>query len=248
MRFLLLIRKEFNFFFHSLSGYLSIIVFLGVNSFFLWIYPNSVFNIFENRIASLEGLFQLSPWVSMFLASTITMKSFADEKAKGTMSLLFSLPIKYHEIVLSKFFGCLFVLLFSYIPTILYYYSIDELAYPVGNVDFSAIVGSYLGLILLSVFFTSIGIFISSLSENVIISFLVSILTCFFLFMGFSLFYSINDGIGLAGYIQKIGGEYHYEALRRGVINMSDVFYFLSVSSFFLFVTIEVIHIKKRKA
>jgi ABC-2 type transport system permease protein len=85
-------KKEISGFFSSLTGYIVIIVFLLINSLFMWIFPGE-WNIFDNGYAGLDTLFLLSPWVFLFLVPAVTMRMFAEEKRLGTIELIFSKPI-----------------------------------------------------------------------------------------------------------------------------------------------------------
>lgn len=101
----------------------------------------------------------------MFLIPAITMRSIAEEMQNGTLELLITKPISEVEIVIGKFLACLLLVWIALLPSLIYYYSVYQLASPVGNLDNGAIYGSYLGLLLLSASFVAIGIFSSSLTK-----------------------------------------------------------------------------------
>ena len=179
-----LFKKEVKIFLNSLIGYIVITVFLLINGLFLWVFPLD-FNILENGYANLDGLFVITPFVFMFLIPAITMRSFAEEKRTGTIELLLTKPITDIQIVLAKFFAGVVLVLFSLIPTLIYYISVYYLGSTKGNLDSGSIWGSYIGLIFLGSAFVAIGVFASSITDNQIISFITSLFLCGFLYVGF---------------------------------------------------------------
>src|SRR5215510_13988121 len=129
-----LLRKE-------ISGFLG-----SVTGLFAWIIPNTDFNIPESGYATLDSLFILAPWVFMFLIPAITMRSFAEENKSGTIELLLTKPFSDMQIVSAKFVAGLILVLFSLLPTLVYYIIVNYLASPAGNLDHGGIRGSYIGL------------------------------------------------------------------------------------------------------
>lgn len=228
--------KEIKEFFSSVTGYLVVIIFLLINSMFLWIFKGA-FNIFDLEMANIDSLFIISPWVFLFLVPAITMNMFAGEYKSGTMELLLTRPLTEFQIVFAKYLASVVLVLVALAPTLLYLFSIYFLADPVGNVDFGAIFGSYIGLFFLAAIYSALGIFASSLTKNTIISFLLGLLFCYVFFLGFeNLSYSISSG-KLSNFIISLGINDHYRSMSRGVIDSRDVVYFLSVISIFIFVT-----------
>jgi ABC-2 type transport system permease protein len=121
------------------------------------------------------------------------------------------------------------------IPTFTYVYSINQLGNPIGNIDYGSTIGSYIGLFLLSSSFASIGIFTSSISKNQIAAFLTGALITFFFFFGFD---ALADLFGNSSYVIKLFGmNAHFKSISRGVLDSRDVFYFISIIVFFLFLT-----------
>ncbi len=109
-----LLKKEISGFFSSLTGYVVIIVFLIVNSLFMWIFPGAN-NVLDSGYASLDTLFTIAPWVFLFLAPAVTMRMFADEKKSGTIELLLTRPISDFQIIFAKYLaGLILVLVFNY--------------------------------------------------------------------------------------------------------------------------------------
>ena len=231
--------KEIRSFLSSLIGYVAIGVFLSIIGLFLWIIDSESagFNIMDNGFATIDPLFLISPWVYLFLIPAITMRSFSEEKKSGTIELLFTRPLTDLQIVLAKYFAGVVLVFISLLPTLIYYYSVHKLGYPVGNIDTGGMWGSYIGLLFLGAGFVSIGIFASSISENQVIAFILAMLMCFLCYNGFDFL----SEAGLFGkydaLVVKLGINEHYISMSRGVIDTRDVLYFISLIAFFVFLT-----------
>lgn len=228
-----LILKEIRAFFSSITGYLVIMVYLLINSAFLWIFPGP-YNLLDGGYATLTNLFGISPWVFMFLIPALTMRMFADEKKAGTMELLLTKPVTDFQIVFAKYLAGLMLVLFSLLPTLLYYFTLYQLGNPEGNIDSGGSFGSYIGLLFLGGGFVAIGLFASSLTENQIVAFLLGMFLCFFFFYGFDQIAGL-DIFGSADLlILRLGINEHYISMSRGVIDSRDVLYFISLIAVFL--------------
>jgi len=227
-------KKELRQFFSSLTGYIAIIVFLLVNGLMLFVFDN---NIFDFGYATLERFFQLAPWILLLLIPAITMRSFADEFKAGTYEILQTRPLSRGQIIAGKYFGSLIVVLIALIPTIVYIFSIQKLSSNEG-IDVGATIGSYIGLVFLAAVFTSVGICTSSFTNNSVVAFIVSLISCALLYYGFS---AISRLPGLSGgadyYVEMAGIDFHYRSVSRGVIDTRDVIYFFSIVILFLSVT-----------
>lgn len=231
-----LLRKEIGSFFSSITGYVVIVVFLLINSLFMWVFPGS-FNILDAGYANLDPLFIISPWVFLFLVPAITMRLFSDEKKSGTIELLLTRPLSDFTIVFAKFLTGLLLVLFSLIPTAVYYITVYLLGSPAGNLDSGGILGSYIGLFFLAGIYVSIGLFASSLTDNQIISFIISMILCFVFYFGFESLASLEMFSGFDSLIINLGINEHYRSISRGVVDSRDVIYFISIIALFLFFT-----------
>ena len=232
-----LYKKEIRAFLSSLLGYIAICVFLLLFGLFLWILPTADSNLLNNGYAGLDSLFELAPWVFLFLIPSITMRSFADEKKAGTIEFLLTKPLTDMQIILAKYLAGVTLVLFSLLPTLIYYYSIYKLGNPIGNIDSGGTWGSYIGLFFLASAFTSIGIFASSLSDNQIIAFILSVFLCFFSYIGFEYISRLDLFGKVDDFILSIGINDHYISMSRGVIDTRDIVYFLSLISLFTLLT-----------
>lgn len=239
-----LFRKEITNFLSSLIGITVIIVFLLVTGLFLWVFQSD-FNILNYGYANLDGLFILAPWVFLFLVPAITMRSFAEENRTGTIEILMTKPLSDLQIIMAKFFAGVVLVLLSLIPTLVYFFAVYRLGLPVGNVDSGSIWGSYIGLFLLGATFVAIGVFCSSLTNNQIFSFLLAVVLCGFLYIGFEFIYSLSLFGNIDLFIKQLGMSAHYSSLSRGVVDTRDVVYFLSI--IVLFVSMTKLRISSRK-
>lgn len=236
--------KEINVFLNSLIGYIVIGVFLVVLSLFMWIFPGDN-NIFSMGYANIDTLFILAPWVFMFLIPAITMRSFADEKKTGTIELLITKPLTDLQIVLSKYFAGMVLVVIALLPTLIYYYSVSTLGNPTGNIDTGAMWGSYFGLLFLASGFVAIGIFASSITENQIIAFITAVFISFIFFLGFDSLAAIEMFSKIDSMILWMGINEHYVSMSRGVIDTRDLIYFLSLSALFILLSRMVLESRK---
>ena len=186
------------------------------------------------------------PNVLVFIIPAITMRAFAEERQTGSIELLVTRPLRDAEIVMGKFWACLLLVLIALLPTTLYYVTVYQLGSPVGNIDAGGTIGSYVGLIFLAMAFVAIGLLASSLTSNQIVSFLLALALSFFLYFGFSLLagldYFYRNG---ENFVESLGMQQHFHSLGRGLIDSRDVVYFLSLTGFFLLLT--VISLERRK-
>ncbi len=233
---LTLLKKEISGFLNSLIGYIVIGVFLLVNGLFLWVLPLD-FNIPEYGYANIDGLFLLAPFVFLFLIPAITMRSFADEKKSGTIELLLTKPLSDIQIILAKYFAGVILVFISLLPTLIYFVTVYRFGLPVGNMDVGGTWGSYIGLLFLGASFVAVGIFSSSLSDNQIVSFIISVFICGFVYLGFEFIYSLDLFGNIDLFIKSLGISAHYASVSRGVIDTRDLVYFLSFITFFLLLT-----------
>ena len=228
-------KKELYQFFSSLTGYITIILFLLVNALYLFVLKDS--NIFDYGYATLNSFFDLAPWVFIFLIPALGMRSFADEFKSGTFETLKTSPLTKWQIVFGKYLAIIFVIIIALIPTILYVVTIQYLS-STGGIDTGAITGAYIGLFLLASVFAAITTWCSSLTSNAVIAFLLSSFACIIIYFGFSAISKLPVFTGNADYyIEMLGIDFHYQSISRGVLDTRDIIYFFSVIFIFLFAT-----------
>ncbi|MBR4214336.1 MAG: gliding motility-associated ABC transporter substrate-binding protein GldG [Bacteroidales bacterium] len=235
-----LFKKELSAFFSSITGYIVITVFLLVNGLILWVFHGDM-NIPDSGFAYLDPLFNIAPWIFLFLVPAVTMRLIAEEKKSGTLEIIYTQPVSDLKIVLAKYLAALVLIVIALLPTLVYYFSIKNLGV-VGQSEFSgaelAVIdggetfGAYLGLFFLAAVYAAIGVWASSLTENQIIAFLLAIGLCLFMYLGFDALGSMGGKFGLL--LSNLGIDAHYKSISRGVIDSRDIIYFVSVSAVFV--------------
>jgi len=236
-------RKEITSYLSSLVAYVTIGLFLLVLGLFLWVFPDS--SILDYGYAGLDSLFNIAPFLFMFLIPAITMRSLAEERKEGTFELLVTRPLTDTQIVLGKYFAGVLLLLCALIPTLFYYFTVSILGTPQGNIDTGGVIGSYIGLFLLGSGFAAIGIFASSVTKNQIIAFALAVFLCFFTFSGFD---SLSGLLSLQDYsIQYLGINEHYQSVSRGVLDTRDLAYFIILTTLFIALTLLVLVRQRQK-
>lgn len=239
-----LFKKEIAGFFSTLTGYIVIFIFLISTAVFMWIVPGGN-NVLDNGYASLDSFFMLAPWLFMFLLPAITMRMFSEEQKSGTIELLLTRPISDLSIVLAKYFSALVIAMVSILPTMVYFVSVHKLGNPVGNIDIGGTWGAYIGLFFLAATYAAIGVWCSSVSNNQVISFVITVVTVFVFYFGFESLSSLLINTKAEFFVQSLSINRHYLSISRGVIDTRDLVYFLAV--IIVFVQLTKIKLQSRK-
>lgn len=220
-------KRELRSFFDSLIAYILIIVFLGLSGFFTWLYGSDVFFIGQ---ATLQPFFSIAYWTLFFFIPALTMRMISDEKKTGTIELLFTKPISDWQLVLGKFLASLELIGIALIFSLPYYISV----WMIGPVDHGAVWCGYLGMLLMSTALIGVGLFASSVTNNQIVAFLLSLFIGVFFLIIFDVLAS--SFTGLTGKIfSYLSLSNHYGSISRGVIDSRDLIYFLSIAFLGLF-------------
>ena len=228
-----LYKKEISVFFSSIIGPLTIGLFLLTNGLLLW--SNiSTLNILDNLYASMDTFFSIAPLLFLLLIPAISMRALSEEYSHGTIETLLTKPLTKYQIIVSKFLAILSIVMISIIPTFIYVITLYFIGENTGNLDLAKVIGSYIGLIMLSSVFSSVGIFASCLSKNQIIAFILGIIFCVIFYYGFDILSQIKVLQPVDTILQKAGISYHYNIMSKGLIRGSDIIYFLSISFLFL--------------
>ena len=202
-------RKELSYYFSTPIAYIVIGLFLLAVSLFLWVVPGQ-WNIIESGYAQVDGLFQISPWLLMLVCPALTMRLFAEERQSGTWLLLRAQPIPLWKIVVGKYLAAFVLIVSALLPCIVHYFIVFYMAEPMGNIDSGQFVGSFMGLVFLSASFTGIGLLCSSLTRSQLVAFILGAVSCFVLYW--------------------VTLQEHYSSISRGVVDLRDVVFFLSVA------------------
>ena len=242
---LALYLKELRSFLSSIIGYVFILIYLIASGLFHWILSYNT-NLLEGAEADLIPFFNLSPVILLILIPAITMRSIAEERRTGTIELLFTKPISDLGIILAKYFAGVTLMIIAIIPTIVYFFSMYYLGKPIGIIDLGASLTSYLGLILLGSVFVSIGIFASSLTSSQIVSFILAMFLCWFIYDGLELLGSFSQMGNSDAIIRYFGISSHYNSIKKGLVDTSDIVYFISVIFLFLYASLTSVKSLKR--
>lgn len=224
-----IIKKELKTYFNSAMAYIVIIVFLIVSA---WFFFRTFFFIAQ---ASMRDFFVYLPWIFLFLIPAITMRLWAEERKSKTTEVLLTLPLRDWEVVIGKYFAALIFLLINLILSLPLALIVNALGQP----DWGVIIGSYLGALFLGGAYLAIGLFISGLTDNQIVAFIITLAICFVLFIIGEDFVLYTLPVWLASLFRYLGLGAHFSSLSRGVIDTRDLIYYLSIIGFGLYLNIK---------
>ncbi len=216
--------RELRTFFDSLTAYILIVVFLGLSGFFTWLFGSDIFFIGQ---ATLQPFFSVAYWTLFFFIPALTMRMLAEENKTGTIELLMTKAVTDWQILFGKFLACLSLIVIALLLTLPYYISVAS----IGPVDNGAVICGYLGLILMSTVYISIGLFASSITSNQIVAFLLSLVIGVFFLIIFNVLSSNFTGL-LGEIFNYLSLQTHFDSISRGVVDSKDIIYFLSISLF----------------
>jgi ABC-2 type transport system permease protein len=224
-------RRELAGYFGSPVAYVFIVIFLLLCGFFTF----SISHFYEFGQADLRAFFVWHPWIFLFLIPAVAMRLWADEWRTGTIELILTLPVRLTEIILGKFvaawlfIGMALFLTFPLVLTVIY----------LGDPDMGSIFTAYLGSFLMAGAYLSVGSMTSSLTRNQVISFILSVVVCLFLVLaGWPPVTDVLSGwapLWLVDIVSGFSFMSHFASMQRGVIDLRDLIYYLSVISLMLF-------------
>lgn len=222
---LTIFRKELRSYFNSPVAYIVLIVFLIITG---WFFTSS---LFLGGVVTMRNVFDIIPFIFLFFIPAISMRTFSEEKKSGTIELLLTKPITDTDIVIGKFLAALTLTAIALAFTLIYVISLTFL----GKIDTASIIGSYIGLLLMSGIYIGIGIFASSLTENQVVAFIISFLIVFALFLLNKVLVFLPTS--LASVLEYISIDYHFGNIARGVIDSRNIVYYLSGITIFILLT-----------
>jgi ABC-2 type transport system permease protein len=215
-------KRELASFFDSLIAYIMLVLFLGFSGFFTWLLGS---DIFYTGQASLESFFNVAYWTLFFFIPALTMRLLAEEKKSGTIELLLTKAVTDRQIVIGKFLSALLLVIIALAFTIPYSITVAT----IGDLDTGQVVCGYLGLILMSAMYISIGLYTSSTTTNQIVAFLGAMFTGLFFHIIFGML--AQQFSGWAGQVfEYLNLNSHFESISRGVLDTRDLIYFFSVT------------------
>ena len=220
----LVIKKELKSYFDSPTAYVVLLIFL-----LLWelLFFRSAFLV---GTASITAMFGLLPWLLLFVCPAITMGSISQEKSEGTLELLLTHSLKNAEVILGKFLAALGFVTIGMLMTVPIAITFSVF----GDLDWGSTIAQYLAGFSLAGLFIALGIFISSIFRNQISSLLIAIVSNFLLLIAGSEIITIGLPFSISTFFEKISASSHFYSMTRGVIDLRDVWYFLSMVMIFL--------------
>ena len=218
--------KEVSLFFASPVAYLFLASFVAVTLFiFFW---GEAF--FARNIADVRPMFEWMPFLLVFLCSTLTMRLWSEERRTGTLEHVLTQPVALWKFVVGKFVGCLSLLLIALAITLPLPITVAIL----GKLDFGPVIAGYLATFLLGAAYLSIGLFVSSRAENQIVSLIASVAVCGFFYLIGTKVVTNFFGNDAGEWLRLLGTGSRFDAITRGVIDLRDLYYYLSLIAVFL--------------
>ena len=240
-----LVLRELKSVFCSPAGVFFALAFFLVSGFMLWFFSGS-YNIIDGGYADMNRFFNIAPILLIILIPALTMRLYSEERRNKTIDILMSRPVHPLGIYFSKFSATFLFVLVTLLCTGVYVYYIYQLANPIGNIDIGSIVASYFSLLLLAAVFISIGLFGSTVTRNQVVALVISIFICLFVFYGFDLLSELFVSGKEKTVIVSLGLSYHYELMRRSVIQVSDILSIFNLLVIFVLLFVLVYKIQKR--
>ena len=235
-QFIAIMKKELRQYFNSPIAYIFLVAFLSFTTWFFFRF------FFLQGFVSMRSFFEILPWIFLFLIPSLTMRLWSEEYRQGTIETLLTSSVSVTAAVISKFLASVIFLIISLLATSMLVFSISTL----GSLDFGVVISAYIGALLLGMSYIAIGVFISSITHNQIVAFIVSVFTC----LGFFLIGSQLVTFALPGflvpYFEFIGLGTHYDSIIRGVIDSRDIIFYMSFISLFLFMNIQLLTVRKK--
>lgn len=230
-----LFKKELMSYFNSPIAYIYLAVFLVLGNW-LFIKP-----FFLNGELSMRAYFSLLPWILLFMAPAITMRSWSEEKKSGTIEFLLTLPLSNWQLVLAKFLGAWSFLVISLVLSLSLPLSLNYL----GPLDWGPVIGGYLGTLVLGASYLAIGLVVSVMTKNQIVALISSLSLCFVFFIIGQDFVLATVPTALAKVLSFISLGARFENVTRGLVDSRDIFYYLSFSYFCLWLNVKLLEARK---
>jgi ABC-2 type transport system permease protein len=200
---------------------------------------------YERGQADLGPFFGLHPWLYAFLVPALAMRLWAEERDSGTIELLLTLPVTTAQAVIGKFLAAWAFVLFALVLTVPMWWTVNYL----GDPDNGVILAAYIGSAFMAGGFLAIGSFVSALTRSQVVAFVIGFVLCFlFLMAGYPLVLDAFRGWAPQGVVDAISAmsfQAHFESIRRGVLELRDLVYFVGLIVFFLFANVTAIEMKK---
>ncbi|MBN1523352.1 MAG: ABC transporter permease subunit [Spirochaetales bacterium] len=236
-RILTITKKELNGFYNSPVAYIITGLFLVFMSVWLFFIQRFI----DRNAADLLIFFSVIPFVFMFVIPALTMRSWAEEKKMRTDEILLTLPFREVELVIGKFIAPFILLTAMLVLTLPIPLALSAL----GDFEWGQIIGQYIGVVFFGAACISLGLFISALSTNQIISFILSTVSLFFIIIVTDFIQQAIPVPAIAGFVGWFSFRTHYETLSNGLIDTQDLLFYIIMSVFFLYLNTRTLIFKK---
>ena len=212
-------KKELHFYFSHLTGYLVLGSYLLINTLLLWFF-DTPYQLLNSGFGDLSPFFEISPWLLLILIPALSMRSFSEERASGTLELLLTKPLRPIEIYGGKFLGITLILLIALVPTTLNLIALNALITPQSELDWGNFITSYLALFLVGLIFLTLSLCSSMWFRNQVTSFLVAVLLCFTQFFVWDFLADLSSVTWVYKWISALGIQTHYSSLSLSLIHI----------------------------
>lgn len=219
-------RKELQLFFASPVAWLFLASFMIVCLFtFFWVEA-----FFARNIADVRPLFEWMPLLLIFLSAALTMRSWSEERRSGTLEHVLTLPVPLWQFVIGKFIACATILALALLGTLPLPLTVASIA----DLDWGPVFAGYLAAFLLGCAYLAVGLFVSSRTDNGIVSLMGSVALCGLLYLAGSDLLVGFFGGAVADTLRLIGSGARFESITRGVIDLRDLYYYAAITAAFL--------------
>jgi len=219
-------RKEFNSFFASPAAWLFLGSFLLVN-LFIFFWANA---FFARNIADMKPLFQWMPILLVFLVATLTMRSWSEERRAGTLENLLTSPVSPLQLILGKFLAALALVAMALLLT----FSLPVSVAFMGPLDWGPVFGGYLASLFLAAAYIAIGLYMSARTDNPIVALILTVAVAGVFYLLGSPTVTTLFGHQVGGFLELFGSGSRFDSITRGVMDIRDLYYYLSIVGIFL--------------
>jgi ABC-2 type transport system permease protein len=235
IQFVAIIKKELRTYFNSPIAYIFIVALLG---FSFWMFFRGFF--LQGQL-DMRSFFDLMPWVFLLLIPALTMRVWAEESRQGTIETLLTSSVPLPLSVLAKYEACMAFLKITILSTIVLPITLSF----IGSLDWGTVIIAYIGVLLLGACYVGVGLVISSITNNQIVSFIVSALICFFFLIMSQPIVTYSLPSFIVPVINFFSFGSHYESITRGVLDTRDLIYYLSFIALSAYLNIQILESRK---
>ncbi len=238
-----IVRRELRSYFVTPLAWTFGVIFLvlaGVCTFYLG-------HFYARGQADLQPFFVYHPWLYLLLVPGLTMQMWAEERKRGTMELLLTLPITTTQAVLGKFFAAWVLVACVLVLTFPIWWTVNYLGHP----DNGIIVAGYVGSLLMAGAYIAVGCCLSTLTRSQVVAFILTVAVCLLLLLAGQPVVMDAVAVALPPGVVHVVGDFsflqHFAAIARGVLDVRDVFYFVASIVFWLAASVILLDLRRAK-